>query len=111
MRDEAFVRRRSLTIAALGPSVFVLGLAWTILRLLLADPTLTLRAIAFAPAHQMMVVGALISAICLPVAAAVRRADPDELSLPGFEAKQPEPRTEPPGDGGRRRRRSYHGYN
>jgi hypothetical protein len=104
--------RRALIIGALGPGVFTLGLVWMILRLALADPTLTLRAIAFAPPHQMMFVGVVISIICIPVALAVAKATPAELQLPGFDAKlHAEPRQ--PSSEGRRghRGRSYQGYN
>ena len=103
--------RRALFIGAIGPAVFTLGVVWTVLRLLVADPALTLRAIAFAPPHQMMFVGAVVSAICIPVALAVARATAEELALPGFEAKlHSDP---PPGrDAGERQgRRSYQGYN
>jgi hypothetical protein len=103
--------RRALLIGAIGPTVFTLGLVWTVVRLLLTDPALSLRAIAFAPAHQMMFVGAAVSVVCLPVAFAVARAKPEELALPGFEARlHSEP---PPGRDAadRQGRRSYQGYN
>ncbi|HEY7270079.1 MAG TPA: hypothetical protein VH951_09645 [Dehalococcoidia bacterium] len=107
--------RRALIIGALGPAIFTLGLIWTVLRLELSDPKLTLRAIAFAPPHQMLVVGTVVSLICIPVALAVARATPEELALPGFDA---ELHADPPStDGGvvsrdgQRRRRSYQGLN
>ena len=103
--------RRALIIAALGPAIFGLGLLWTVLRLALSDPSLTLRAIAFAPPHQMMFVGALVSAICIPVAIAVAKATPEELALPGFDAKlHAEPGQGLPGRG-EGRRRSYQSSN
>jgi hypothetical protein len=86
---------------------------WTVLRLVLTDPSLTLRAIAFAPPHQMLVVGAVISLICLPVAIAVSKATPEELALPGFNARlHAEPGEGlPKGDPEHPGHRSYQGYN
>jgi hypothetical protein len=104
--------RRALIVGALGPSVFALGLVWTILRFAFSDPTLTLRAIAFAPSHQMMFVGVIVALICTPVAIAAARATPEELALPGFKAKL---HADPPAQRGAEdeqpRRRSYQGYN
>jgi hypothetical protein len=105
--------RRALIIGALGPAVFALGLVWTVVRDVFADPAFTFRGIIFAPPHQMLFVGAVISIICLPVALAVRDASPDELALPGFDAKlhADPPGGRSPGGGERQRRRSYQGYN
>ncbi len=105
MAVEDLPLRRARIIGAMGPGVFLLGLTWAILRVVLTDPTLSLRAIAFAPPHQMMVVGVLISIICIPVALAVREATPEELALPGFvetPADQPDQADQPV-----RRGRSY----
>jgi len=101
--------RRALIIGGMGPSVFLLGLTWTVLRLTLGDPSLAFRDVIFAPSHQMMLVGAIVSAICTPVALAVRRATPEELALPGFEATLHAGPPQPSPDGGERppRRRSY----
>jgi hypothetical protein len=111
MADDDLPRRRARILMALGPSVFLVGLVWAIIRLALTDPSLALRSLAFAPPHQMMVVGILVAMVCVPLAAEVRNAAPEELSLPGFaepEPEEPERRERPRGQ---RRRRSYHGYN
>lgn len=96
-----------MLIAALGPAVFLLGLLWAVLRLVLGDADLSFRGIIFAPAHQMMLVGIIVAAICLPVAAGVSRATAEQLRLPGFEAK----RSEGNAESRPRRRRSYQSYN
>jgi hypothetical protein len=76
---------RSLTVAALGPILMALGVAWTLLRLWLAEPATDPRSIVFTPAHQMIVAGALVSLICLPVAIEMFRAEPGDLEIPTFE--------------------------
>jgi hypothetical protein len=108
MKDDLPLRR-ALIIGAMGPAVFLLGLVWTLLRFLLGDPSLAFRDVIFAPSHQMMLVGAIVTAVCTPVARAVRRATPEELALPGFDAKlHAETPGHGPGDAGPRpRRRSY----
>jgi hypothetical protein len=107
MEQGQLQQRRALMLKAMGPAVCAVGLAWAIVRLTLTDPSLTLRAIAFAPPHQMMFVGLLIALICVPLAAEVQRAGPDDLALPGLEAEE----TQPAELGGERRGRSYQGYN
>jgi len=111
MAIDDLPQRRARILMALGPLVFLFGLAWAVIRLALTDPSLTIRSLAFAPPHQMMVVGILIAMVCVPLAAEVRNAEPEELSLPGYaepEAEEPERRERPRRQ---RRSRSYHGYN
>jgi hypothetical protein len=106
MGGEDLPLRRARIIGAMGPGVILLGLIWAVLRLVLTDPTLSLRAIVFAPPHQMIVVGMLISIVCIPVALAVREATPAELALPGIDESVAVPEQERE-DGRARRRRSY----
>jgi hypothetical protein len=91
----------------MGPALFGVGLVWALVRLILTDPSLAPRAIAFAPPHQMMLVGLLVALVCVPLAAEVRRASAEDLALPGLEEKEPEARERRR----ERRGRSYQGYN
>ncbi|HXH22770.1 MAG TPA: hypothetical protein VNN10_12150 [Dehalococcoidia bacterium] len=107
MEAEDLPRRRALILLAVGPAVFLLGFVWTLARLALTEPSMTLRAIVFAPPHQMMLVGLVIALVCVPLAAEVRSASPEDLRLPGVDAAEVKT-----GERSRRRRgRSYQGYN
>jgi hypothetical protein len=106
-------RQRARIIAALGPGIFLFALAWTALRLVFGDPALTFRALIFAPPHQLMVVGLIVSLLCIPVAREVAVATPEELALPGFEVKvadEPEAASVV-GPEAQKQRRSYQGLN
>jgi hypothetical protein len=94
-RDDA-VTSRALTVGALGPVIVAAGILWSVGRLILLQPALDSRALAFTPAHQLIVAGLFVSAICVPVALEIlRTARPQDLEIP-----EPQPTPEP--DSGRR---------
>lgn len=86
---DPFVSRRAAIVAALGPLVFTTGFVWTLLGLLLTPVDFYWRAILFDPAHQLMVAGALISIICLPVAKEILESTAADLSAPDYALSEP----------------------
>ena len=95
------VRTRAAIVGSLGPAALLLGLSWTLCWLLLSDPALTARNLAFAPAQQLIAVGFIITLICTPVALEISRAQPRDLDIPDFDKSlRPRPDFESP----RRRR-------
>ncbi len=82
-------RARATAIGMLGPSITLIGLIWIVLDALF-DPTpeaANLRYFLFDSPHMIIAVGTIVSAVCVPIAIQVARAQPEELELPDFEAE------------------------
>ena len=82
-------RARATAIGILGPAISLVGLIWIVLDALL-DPTpeaTNFRYFLFNSPHMMIAVGTVVSALCVPIAIQVARAQPEELELPDFEAE------------------------
>ena len=80
---------RATAIGMLGPAISLVGLIWIVLDALL-DPTpeaASFRYFLFNSPHMMIAVGTVVSALCVPIAIQVARAQPEELELPDFEAE------------------------
>ena len=80
---------RALVIGMLGPLLQAAGLVWDLLAHgVFSDidqSDLTLRHILMDPAHLVVFVGLMISAVCIPVAIQVALTQPEDLELPLFE--------------------------
>ena len=76
--------QRALILGMAGPAVQAVGIVWEALHILtghLNEP-LTARHVAFEPAVLVIIVGFLLSLVCIPTAIEVARARPSELELP-----------------------------
>ncbi len=67
-----------------GPAIQAIGLAWAAAHLFTGHihSTLDARHLVFEPAVLVIVVGTLVSIVCIPVAIEVAQASPKELELP-----------------------------
>jgi hypothetical protein len=94
------VRTRAQIIAMAGPAIQGVGLAWEAVHLLTGHNTFDLT-----PRHLtavlVIVVGFLVSLVCIPAAIEVSHATPEELELQRLGAVEPEE--------GRHRRRTADG--
>lgn len=80
---------RSLLIGMFAPALQAVGLLWVLLRALIdSGRELTIRYLIFDPAHLIIFVGIVVSAVSIPVAIQVALAAPEELELPTFEPAQ-----------------------
>jgi hypothetical protein len=76
--------KRAFILGMAGPAVQAVGIVWQALHILtehLNEP-LTARHLAFEPAVLVIVVGFLLSLVCIPTAIEVARATPAEVELP-----------------------------
>ena len=90
--------QRARILGMAGPAVQAIGIAWQTVHILtehLNEP-LTARHLAFEPAVLVIIVGFLLSLICIPTAIEVARATPAELELPvlGAESEGAMPETD-----------------
>lgn len=92
--------QRAIIIGLMGPAVQALGFIWTALHLLFAH-----WADSFGPRHMMyepgillIVVGFLLSLLCVPVALEVARASEEDVEIPVY---QPETSDQDGSGGGR----------
>lgn len=81
------VAQRALIIGLLGPAIQALGLAWTVLHLLIAhwSDTFGPRHLMYEPGVLLIVVGFAVSVICVPVAIDVAKASREDLEIPVYE--------------------------
>jgi hypothetical protein len=93
---------RALLIGLMGPAICGLGLLWLLAEAAL-DPTpetADLRFFIFDSAHLVIAMGVMVSAICVPLALQVAKAEPEDVEIPIFdaemEAEDPEPEPEAP---------------
>ena len=86
-------RARAIIIGMLGPLVMGAGLLWVVANALLdSGRGFSLSHVSFDPAHLVVFVGMLLSAVCLPIALEVAAAAPEDVELELFE---PEPGSRP----------------
>ena len=90
MRVEMPVRRRAYVIGLLGTAIQAIGLAWQALHVAIVhwSTPLSARHLMYEPAVLLVIVGFLVSLLCVPVAIEVSQASEEELSIPVYE---PEP--------------------
>jgi len=85
---------RAVLIGLFGPALQTAGVAWDLLEhAVLAKgevADLTLRHILLGPTHLVIVVGLLISVVCIPIAVRVALAKPEELEIPLFQPRRRE---------------------
>jgi hypothetical protein len=79
------MRIRALIIASFGPALQAVGLLWALVNALVAEPRFTFRYVVFDPAHLVILVGVLLSVVCIPIALEVAAASPEEVELELFE--------------------------
>jgi hypothetical protein len=81
---------RALIMGMAGPVIQAIGFAWETVHLLTAHTSFNVNArhLAFEPAVLIIVVGFLISLVCIPAALEVSHAQPHELKLPHLGAEE-----------------------
>jgi hypothetical protein len=94
------VQRRAYLIGLLGPALQAIGLLWEALHVAIVHWSIPLSArhLMYEPGVLLIVVGFLVSLVCIPVAIEVAQAHARELEIPVYE---PEPQ---------QGRASAHGY-
>ena len=80
------VRNRALIIGFMGPAIQATGFIWQVLHFYLyhLHDSFSVRHLLFEPGFLMVVVGFLVSLVCVPLATEVAAARPDELEIPAF---------------------------
>ncbi|HLF71623.1 MAG TPA: hypothetical protein VI759_05675 [Dehalococcoidia bacterium] len=79
----------------MGPAIQALGIVYEIAHILAvhAHSTLSPRHMLFEPGFLLVIVGFLVSMVCVPVAVAVAQASPEDVAIPVYEpveAERPE---------------------
>ncbi len=82
------IQARALLIGILGPLLEAVGLLWVVLKAVVepGGAELTLRYVIFDSAHLILVVGVLVSVVCIPVAIQVAQAEPEDVELELFDS-------------------------
>ena len=90
------VQRRAFIIGMLGPATQMIGLAWEGLHVAIVhwSVPLSARHLVYEPGVLLIIVGFLISLVCVPVAMEVAKAREAEVEIPLYEP-QPQPGTKP----------------
>jgi hypothetical protein len=80
------VRNRALIIGLMGPAIQATGFIWQALHFYVyhLHDGLTVRHLLFEPGFLMVLVGFLVSLVCVPLATEVAAARPDDLEIPAF---------------------------
>jgi hypothetical protein len=80
------VARRALVIGLLGLTIQAVGFLWTALHLALSHWSnhFSTRHLMYEPGSLLIVVGFLVSLVCVPVALDVARASEDEVQIPVY---------------------------
>jgi hypothetical protein len=81
------VERRAFVIGMLGPAIQALGFVWTALHLLIShwSEPFGPRHLVYEPGVLLIVVGFLVSLVCVPVAMEVVRASEQDVEIPVYE--------------------------
>jgi hypothetical protein len=84
------VRTRALIIGMTGPAIQTVGLMWQGVHMAVSHwgSPLTARHLMYEPGVLLIVVGFLVTVVCLPVALEVSRASQAEVEIPVY---APEP--------------------
>jgi hypothetical protein len=80
------VEKRALLIGLIGPAIQSVGLVVEVAHIAAShlDSPLTPRHIAFEPGFLLILVGFLISFVCIPVAVDVARSRAEDVAIPVF---------------------------
>ena len=80
------VRNRALIIGLMGPAIQATGFIWQAAHFYVyhLNDGFTVRHLLFEPGFLMVVVGFLVSLVCVPLATEVAAARPDDLEIPAF---------------------------
>jgi len=80
----------------IGPATQMIGLAWEGLHVAIVhwSVPLSARHLVYEPAVLLIIVGFLISLVCVPVAIEVAQARAEDVEIPLYEP-QPQPDTKP----------------
>ncbi len=83
---------KAFLIGIVGPILQATGLAWVLLKAVVdsGGAELTVRYLIFDSAHLIIVVGILVSVVCIPVAFEVARAEFEDVELERFESVEEE---------------------
>jgi len=82
---------RAVVIGMAGPALTVLGVVWVLVSVLIdTGRELTFRYVIFDPGHLAIVVGVMVSVVCIPVAFEVAAAAPEDVELELFEPERSE---------------------
>jgi hypothetical protein len=86
------VQRRAYVIGLLGPVIQAIGLVWQALHLLIVhwSVPLSTRHLMYEPGILLIVVGLIVSIVCIPVAIEVAQANERDVEIQVYE---PEPQT------------------
>jgi hypothetical protein len=78
------LRHRALIIGLAGAAIQAIGIAWALVHLLAAHVhnAITARHIVFEAPFLLVIVGFLVTLVCVPVALEVGRASDEDVSLP-----------------------------
>ena len=81
------VQRRAYVIGLLGPVIQAIGLIWQGLHLLIVHWSLPLspRHLMYEPGILLIVVGFIVSLVCVPVAIEVAQARKQDVEIPVYE--------------------------
>ncbi len=82
------MQARALLIGILGPLLEAVGLLWVVLKTVVEPGAaeFTLRYVIFDSAHLILIVGILVTLVCIPVAIQVAHAEPEDVELELFES-------------------------
>jgi hypothetical protein len=83
-------QHRALIMGMAGPIIQAIGFVWEAIHLFTAHTNFNVNArhLAFEPAVLVIVVGLLVSFVCIPAAIEVSHATPRELELPHLGAEE-----------------------
>lgn len=83
--------QRALVIGLLGPAIQALGWAWFLLHLAIAHWSIPMSArhLIYEPSFLLILIGFLISLVCVPVAIEVSRAAEEDLEIPIYAPQPP----------------------
>ncbi|HWO73052.1 MAG TPA: hypothetical protein VNN21_05800 [Dehalococcoidia bacterium] len=80
------VRRRALLIGFLGPAIQSVGIGWEVLHVLVShwSEPLSARHFFYEPPFLLIVVGFLVTVVCIPVSLEVVKASEEEVAIPVY---------------------------
>ncbi|HLF77470.1 MAG TPA: hypothetical protein VJB57_08255 [Dehalococcoidia bacterium] len=80
------VTRRALIIGLMGPAIQAVGFLWQVAHFYIAHhhDSFSVRHLVFEPGLLMVIVGFLVSVVCVPLALEVTKASEAELEIPAF---------------------------
>jgi len=84
------VKKRALIIGMLGPAIQTAGFAWQGAHIFFyhMHSAFTARHLVFEPGFLMILIGFIVSFVCVPLATEVAAADESDLEIPAFGVEQ-----------------------